>query len=140
MIGRVVSVKTAKTATILVERTKTHPLYKKSFKRSKKYLVADDLGVKLGDLVDVEKVAPISKNKHWKIIKVVGRDIEAVISEELKEKAAEAIEEVMPEEKVESSGKSPAEGEARQRRQESREKVKNTSKKSKVENKKGETA
>ena len=99
MIGRVVSVKLTKTATILVERTKTHPLYKKSFKRSKKYLVQDDLGVKLGDLVDVEKVAPISKNKHWKITRVVGRNIEAVISEELKEKAQEAIEEVMPEEK-----------------------------------------
>ncbi|TSC66743.1 MAG: small subunit ribosomal protein S17 [Microgenomates group bacterium Gr01-1014_80] len=96
MIGRVVSVKLAKTATVLVERTKTHPLYKKSFKRSKKYLIQDDLGVKLGDLVDVEKAAPISKNKHWRITKVVGRDIEAVIFEELKVKAAEAIEEVMP--------------------------------------------
>ena len=106
MIGRVVSTKLTKTATVLVERTKIHPLYKKSFKRSKKYLVQDDLGVKLGDVVDLEKIAPKSKNKHWQITKVVGRDVEAIISEELKVKAQEAIEEVMPEEKEKSTADS----------------------------------
>lgn len=94
--GRVVAAKTIHTATVLLERRKTHPLYKKSFARSKKYLVHDDLGVKAGDLVEITKCKPISKNKHFEIIKVVGRDMEAIITEKLKEEAQAAIEEVLP--------------------------------------------
>ena len=97
MKGRVVSVKTKNTAVVLVEGTKTHPLYKKSFLRSKRYLVDDQVGVKLGDLVEINKIKPVSKLKHWRIEKVVGRDIEKIVEEELKEKAAEIVAEVMPE-------------------------------------------
>src|SRR3989344_5516595 len=93
MIGRVVSNKTHKTATVLVTGTKTHPLYKKSYVRSKKYLVHDETGVNVGDLVEILEVSPISKRKHWKITKVVGREFEAVAKEHLKEVAKE---EVMP--------------------------------------------
>lgn len=97
MIGRVVSTKMNKTVTILVERSAKHPLYGKSFTRTKKYLVDDLIGVSMSDLVEIEKVRPISKNKHWRIVKVVGRDIEEVVKTELKEEAKQAIEEVMPE-------------------------------------------
>ena len=102
MIGRVVSVKMQKTAVVLIERRKTHPLYKKSYLRSKKYLVDDEIGVKLGDVVEIEKIRPISKRKHWKIVKVLGTDIVSLGKEALKEGASEAIAEVLPEE-VESS-------------------------------------
>ncbi len=98
MTGRVVSVKNQKTAVVLVESTKTHPLYKKTYKASKRYLVHDEEGVKLGDIVEFIKIAPVSKHKHWKITKVVGKDIVALGTQHLKEKAQEAIEEVLPEE------------------------------------------
>lgn len=101
--GRVVSVKTKQTATVLLESRKTHPLYKKSYARSKKYLVQDDLGVNLGDLVEIVKCKPISKNKHFKIVKVVGRDIEAIVTEKIKEDVKRAIEEVIPVEKTEEN-------------------------------------
>lgn len=94
--GRVVSVKTAKTATVLIESRKTHPLYKKSYIQSKRYLVADDLGVKPGDLVNIVKCKPVSKNKHFKIVKVIGRDMEAIVTEQIKEESAAAIEEIIP--------------------------------------------
>lgn len=94
--GRVVASKTAQTATVLLESRKTHPLYKKSYARSKRYLVQDDLGVKMGDLVEITKCKPISKNKHFKIIKVVGTNMEAIITEQLKEEAQAAIAEVLP--------------------------------------------
>lgn len=94
--GLVVESKLPKTATILVERVVTHPLYRKSVKRSKRYLVHDDLGVKEGDVVEVIQARPISKLKSFKILRVVGRDIELMASEELKEEAAEAIAQVMP--------------------------------------------
>lgn len=99
--GRVIAAKTAHTATVLLERRKIHPLYKKSYARSKKYLVQDDLGVKAGDLVEITKCKPVSKNKHFKIIKVVGRDMKAIITQQLKEEAQAAIEEVLPVEKEE---------------------------------------
>jgi len=97
MIGRVVSTKMQKTVTVLVERTATHPLYKKTYLRSKKYLVDDQIGVKEGDLVEIIKVRPISKNKHFRISKVVGKSLEEITAGKLKEAAAEIISEVMPE-------------------------------------------
>ncbi len=65
MIGRVVSDKTDKTVTILVESRKTHPLYKKTYAWSKKYLVHDELGAKEGDVVSIIPTRPISKRKRW---------------------------------------------------------------------------
>lgn len=96
--GRVVSVKMQKTAVVLVETRKRHPLYGKSYVYSNKYLVDDPIGVGLGDIVEFEKCKPISKRKHWRIVRVVGRDIEAIEKEVMKEVAEQAIEEVMPEE------------------------------------------
>ena len=103
MKGRVVSNKLEKTATVLVTRTAMHPLYKKTYVASKKYLAQDDLGVKMGDIVEIEKIKPVSKKKHWKVIKVVGRSLEEIVKEHLQEDAAEVISEVMPVEKVEET-------------------------------------
>lgn len=101
MIGRVVSVKNKKTATVLVESVKTHPLYKKSYISSKKYLVDDPFEVKLGSVVSFDKCAPVSKRKHWRITKVMGVDVVALGEQVLKEQAEEAIAEVLPEDKEE---------------------------------------
>lgn len=101
MVGRVVSVKMAKTAVVLVESKKTHPIYKKSFVHTKKFLVDDPFTVALGDVVIFDKIAPISKRKHWRITKVLGRDIVSMEQAELLEEAQEAIAEVMPEVKEE---------------------------------------
>lgn len=70
--GKVISTKMAKTATVFVWRVVTHPVYKKRFKRSKKYHVHDELGVKVGDEVRFTASKPYSKLKKWKIIEVVG--------------------------------------------------------------------
>lgn len=94
--GRVVSAKLSQTATVLLESRKTHPLYKKSYARSKRFLVQDELGVKAGDLVEIVKCKPISKNKHFKIVKVVGRDMEAIVTEKINADVKAAIEEVIP--------------------------------------------
>lgn len=103
MIGRVVSTKSKNTAVVLVERTASHPLYRKTFIRSKKYLAEDQLGVGLGDMVLILPCAPISKRKAWKIVKVVGKNLAEVAEEKLKEEAEKIVAEVMPEEKVETS-------------------------------------
>lgn len=104
MIGRVVSTKTNKTVTVLIERTGKHPLYKKAFMRTKKYLVDDSIGVKMGDVVEIIKVKPISKNKHWRVIKIIGKNLEEINEEKLKAEAEEIISEVMPAEKEKGEG------------------------------------
>ncbi len=97
MVGRVVSVKNKNTATILVERVAKHPLYKKTYKQSKKYLADDQLGVKLGDIVEFVNCKPVSKRKSFKTVKILGKNFAEIAKEHLKEKAEAAIAEVMPE-------------------------------------------
>jgi len=70
-IGKVISTKMAKTATVAVERTVVHPMYHKRFKRIKKYHVHDELEVSVGDIVRFAACKPISKLKKWKIIEKV---------------------------------------------------------------------
>ena len=69
--GKVISTKMAKTATVLVERRKIHPIYKKGIKATKKYHVHDEIGVKLGDNVKIVETRPISKTKRWRIVEVL---------------------------------------------------------------------
>ena len=67
--GVVVSDKNAKTVVVEVERRYTHPLLKKTVRRSKKYHAHDENDVfKIGDLVSIEESRPISKNKRWVVV------------------------------------------------------------------------
>jgi len=69
--GRVVSNKMEKTAVVTVDRFYHHPVYKKRVKKTKKYKADDRIGVKVGDIVEIQEVRPLSKEKRWKIIKVI---------------------------------------------------------------------
>lgn len=69
--GKVIATRDT-TASVLVDRVIVHPLYKKRFRRNKKYLVQDDLGVKVGDAVKFADSMPFSKMKKWRILEVVG--------------------------------------------------------------------
>lgn len=68
LLGRVISTKGTKTAVVVVERIFRHPLYEKKMKRTKKYHVHDEIGVKVGDNVTFTPTRPISATKHWKIV------------------------------------------------------------------------
>ena len=69
LTGKVVSDKTDKTITVLVERRFTHPLMKKTVRSSKKYHAHDEGNVaKTGDLVRIEECRPISKTKSWRLV------------------------------------------------------------------------
>lgn len=67
--GKVIALNTPKTATVAVGRVTIHPLYKKRFRRERKYLVHDETGVKVGDKVKFVASKPYSKLKKWRIIK-----------------------------------------------------------------------
>jgi small subunit ribosomal protein S17 len=64
--GVVVSDKNDKTIVVQVERRYTHPLLKKTVRRTKKYHAHDEQNsFKVGDQVSIEETRPISKNKRW---------------------------------------------------------------------------
>ena len=82
LVGTVVSDKTDKTVTVLVERKVKHPLYGKIIRRSKKYHAHDEGNeFKPGDTVRIEETRPMSKTKTWKVLDRVqagkGRAVEA---------------------------------------------------------------
>jgi small subunit ribosomal protein S17 len=73
-IGIVVSTKMDKTITVSIERRVPHPLYKKYFKKTKKFLVHDELETAdTGDRVMIMETRPLSKRKCWRLVKIVER-------------------------------------------------------------------
>ncbi len=69
--GVVVSDKMKDTIVVLVERYVKHPKYQKFVTYRKKYKVHDAGNTKkIGDKVTIEETAPISKEKHFKVIEI----------------------------------------------------------------------
>lgn len=67
--GTVVSDKTDKTITVLVERRFKHPLYQKTIRRTKKFAAHDENNqFKTGDVVRITESKPISKTKRWVVL------------------------------------------------------------------------
>jgi small subunit ribosomal protein S17 len=72
--GTVVSDKNDKTVVVRVERRFTHPVLKKTIRRSKKYHAHDaENKHKVGEVVSIEETAPISKNKRWVVLETAGK-------------------------------------------------------------------
>ena len=67
--GVVVSDKQDKTVVVKVERRFTHPLLKKTVRRTKNYHAHDENNAaKAGDIVMIEEGRPMSKLKSWVLI------------------------------------------------------------------------
>jgi len=70
--GVVVSDKNNKTVVVEVERRYTHPLFKKTVRRTKKYHAHDEKNeAKAGDIVRIEETRPLSKQKRWALVEKV---------------------------------------------------------------------
>ena len=68
--GVVVSDKMDKTVVVKVSRFIKHPLYGKFYQTSKKYKAHDEENkYKIGDSVEIVETRPISKDKHFKVVK-----------------------------------------------------------------------
>lgn len=70
--GVITAARMKNTVTVTVHRSVVHPLYKKSFRVSKKFL-ADTNGqeVHVGDEVVITECRPLSKRKHFKVTEIV---------------------------------------------------------------------
>ena len=72
--GSVLSAKMDKTITVLVVRQIKHALYKKYIRRSTKVHAHDEKNeCREGDKVIIEECRPLSKNKSWRLVKVLDR-------------------------------------------------------------------
>ena len=67
--GVVVSDKNDKTIVVRVERRFTHPMMKKTVRRTKKYHAHDEANTaKTGDIVRIQECRPMSRNKTWALV------------------------------------------------------------------------
>ncbi len=71
-VGKVVSNKMDKTIVVAIEDNVMHPLYKKIVKRTVKFKAHDELNTaNIGDRVEIMETRPISKDKRWRLVRVV---------------------------------------------------------------------
>ena len=76
LVGTVVSDVNDKTITVLVETHKNDRLYGKRVKYSKKYTAHDEKNeAKKGDKVLIAETRPLSKTKHFRLVRVIEKAI-----------------------------------------------------------------
>ncbi len=76
MVGEVVSDKMEKTVVVQVTRKISHPVYKKYVKRFIKFQVhVESVEPKLGDIVKINSMRPMSKNKRWRISEIIRESV-----------------------------------------------------------------
>lgn len=74
LIGRVASDKMDKTVVVEVQRRLMHPVYKKFVKGKEKYMAHDETNdCHVGDTVEIQEDRPRSRNKRWKVTRVIER-------------------------------------------------------------------
>ncbi len=75
--GTVVSDKMDKTITVVVETKKTHPLYGKRVKYSKKFKAHDENNeARMGDKVEIMETRPLSATKRFRLVKIVEKAVQ----------------------------------------------------------------
>ena len=70
--GIVINNKMEKSIVVKIERKIKHPIYKKTIKRSKKYIAHDENNkCKVGDMVQIAECRPLSKQKRYRLHKLI---------------------------------------------------------------------
>ncbi len=74
LTGKVKSNKMDKTIIVSVVRQVKHPLYKKYYKLSKRFMAHDPNNeCNIGDTVKIRESRPLSARKRWELIEIVDR-------------------------------------------------------------------
>ncbi len=73
-VGRVVSDRMDKSITVAVMRRMKHPIYKKYYQSTRKYMAHDEGNqANVGDLVSITECRPLSRRKRWRLTEVIER-------------------------------------------------------------------
>ena len=100
LIGTVTSDKRDKTITVSIVNRETHPLYRKQYTKTRKYTAHDEKNeAKMGDRVEIAQIAPVSKTKSFKLVRIIEKSRGTVelkedvntVAEEKKVGADEAV-------------------------------------------------
>ncbi len=71
-VGVVVSDRMQKTVVVRVETLRRHPLYRKTVRHVQKYKAHDEQSAsKRGDVVLIAETRPLSKDKRWRVVRVL---------------------------------------------------------------------
>jgi len=74
--GLVTSDAMDKTIVVTVSERFRHPLYFKTVQKSKRYKAHDEKNrAKVGDTVEIVETRPISRDKHWRLTRILKRDV-----------------------------------------------------------------
>ena len=70
MIGKVVSTRTPRMVIVSVTRIRRHPIYKKPVRKARRFAVHNEsFDLTLGDRVEISQIKPMSKTKHFTVVK-----------------------------------------------------------------------
>lgn len=76
MIGRVTSNKMDKTVVVAVERSKSHRVYGKVLRQTRKYKAHDEQNsCQIGDKVCIAEARPMSREKRWIVVEILERAV-----------------------------------------------------------------
>ena len=75
VIGKVISDKMNKTIVVQIERKVKHPLYGKYMRRfTKMYAHDEDNTCRIGDVVSIKQIRPLSKTKCWNLVEILTKE------------------------------------------------------------------
>jgi small subunit ribosomal protein S17 len=82
--GRVTSDKMQKTIVVAVEELKRHRVYKRTYRYTTKFKAHDEFNdARIGDIVVIEETRPLSREKRWKLVKILNRAVQTVPVEQV---------------------------------------------------------
>ncbi|MFC1621080.1 30S ribosomal protein S17 [Candidatus Omnitrophota bacterium] len=71
-VGVVIGDKMDKGIIVRLDRTTTHPVYRRIIKKSGKIMAHDEKNeAKTGDKVKIQETKPVSKKKRWRLVEVI---------------------------------------------------------------------
>ncbi len=83
LVGKVVSDKMNKTRVVVVERIVQDRRFGKTISRTSKYKIHDEKNeCHTGDIVEIEETRPLSKEKNWKLVSILKKNILTTSEEE----------------------------------------------------------
>lgn len=84
LTGTVVSDKNDKTIVVSVQSSKTHPVYKKQYKQTKRYQAHDAKNeAHVGDVVTIVETKPMSATKHFALHEIISKAAIEHVEEEM---------------------------------------------------------
>ena len=76
IIGVVASNKADKTIVVSVATRKTHPLYRKQYTISKRFMAHDEKNeAQVGDKVEIVETRPLSARKHHRLLRIIEKPV-----------------------------------------------------------------